>query len=101
MWGFAVRAKWIIGVAAIVVCSWQAARPAAQGLPTTFHEPTWSERMGASFKRGTNKIGGLVKPKPDPAEEAELQPDKKPGPGVYVALAELQEGSGNIPEAEV
>ncbi|MGE0693275.1 MAG: tetratricopeptide repeat protein [Pirellulales bacterium] len=96
-----MRAKLTICIAATIVASWQTSPCAADGLPSTFREQTWTQKMGAGFKSGTSKIAALVKPKPDPAMEAELQPDKKPGPGVYVALAEMQESQGNVAEAEV
>jgi tetratricopeptide (TPR) repeat protein len=61
---------------------------------------SFSDKVGSSFKSGTDKMAAALKPKNTKQLDNELQPDKKPGPGVYVAMAELQERGGNIEEAE-
>ncbi len=61
---------------------------------------SWTDKVGSSFKSGTDKFAAAIAPKPKAAAETELQPDKKPGPGVYVAMAEMQEQNGNNEEAE-
>ena len=68
--------------------------------PTISEPETWSSKMTSGFKNSTQKLAEMVTPKPEPAVDNVLHPDKKPGPGVYVAMAELQERLGNVEQAE-
>ena len=36
-------------------------------------EPSWTDKIGTSFKSGTDKIASMVAPKPKPGEESTLQ----------------------------
>jgi Flp pilus assembly protein TadD len=73
-----------------------AASPARPGGP----QQSWTEKVSASVKGGTAKLATAVAPKPATAPDNSLQPNKKAGPAVYVALAEMHERNGNIEEAE-
>ncbi len=72
----------------------------AKNQPAFVPKQSWTEKVGASVKGGTAKLAAAVKPKPDADESGTLNPTKKPGPGVYVALGEMHEKSGNLEEAE-
>lgn len=67
---------------------------------STFPKKSWTEKVTSSFKSGTSKVAGMVAPRSDIESESILAPKKKPSPGPYVALAELQEQQGNIAAAE-
>ncbi len=63
-------------------------------------QPSFTEKVSGGVKNGTAKIASWVSSKPAPGSEPAPQPNAKPGPGVYVVLAEMHEKSGNVEEAE-
>jgi Tfp pilus assembly protein PilF len=93
----------VLGQRVSIVLAWALVSLTA-GCASTIKPPnqpqSWTDKVGSSFKSGTDKFAAAIAPKPKAPVETELQPDKKPGPGVYVAMAELQERGGNIEEAE-
>jgi tetratricopeptide (TPR) repeat protein len=76
----------------------------ATGCVSTANRPSpqqsWTEKLGSSVKNGTSKLAAAVKPKPELGVEVEPNSNKKMGAGVFVAMAEMHERSGNIEEAE-
>jgi Tfp pilus assembly protein PilF len=67
---------------------------------STFPKQSWTEKVTSGFKSGTSKMAAMVSPQSDEKSESIFTPKKKPSPGPYVALAELQEQQGNIAGAE-
>jgi Tfp pilus assembly protein PilF len=68
--------------------------------PTSLQTQSWTDKVGASVKSGTEKLSAALSPKPDAPSQPGPAVDKKPGPAVFVAMAEVHERSGNIEEAE-
>jgi Tfp pilus assembly protein PilF len=68
---------------------------------STFPKQSWTDKVSSGFKSGASKMAAMVAPKSDEKSESIFAPKKKPSPGPYVALAELQEQQGNIASAEV
>lgn len=67
---------------------------------STFPKQSWTDKVTSGFKSGTSKMAAMVTPKSDEKSESIFAAKKKPSPGPYVALAELQEQQGNIAGAE-
>jgi Flp pilus assembly protein TadD len=105
MWGLAVRRNIRATVAALALLPALAAGCASSKGPYQPQNQSFGDKVGASVKGGADKLASLVKPKPKIPGSGEesvdvLAHDKKPGPSVYVAIAEINERNGNIPEAE-
>lgn len=62
-------------------------------------QPTFMEKVGASFKSGTAKVTAVFSPKPSTITPTP-PPNGKPGSAVFVAMAQLREESGDFDEAE-
>lgn len=80
------------------------ALPVVVGCTSTTKKPPTQQssldKMTASIKSGTSKMVAAVKPKPEPKHPPIESPSGKPGPGVFVAAAQMHESSGNFAEAE-
>jgi tetratricopeptide (TPR) repeat protein len=77
---------------------------------TTSTEHSWSESITSPIKKGLDKLGRALNPKPAgtvaaiPTAEDDavsLKNDAKPGPDLFVALARLYQQAGKMPEAEL
>jgi Tfp pilus assembly protein PilF len=100
MQGSVVRCKLRFSIAAAALVGALAAGCATAPMhPATAQKQSWTEKVSASVKSGTDKLTAAVTPKPQPGVET-APPAKNPGPGVFVAMAEMHERSGNIEEAE-
>ncbi len=67
---------------------------------STFPKQSWTDKLASGFKSGTGKMAGLGAGQSEIESESILAPKKKPSPGPYVALAELQERQGKVAAAE-
>lgn len=69
---------------------------------TAPHQPSLTDKMTASVKSGTSKMIAVITPdKKKKSTDVPLEsPSGKPGPAVFVAAAEMHEGSGAYGEAE-
>ncbi len=61
---------------------------------------SWTDKLASGFKSGTSKLAAMSAPDDGIERENILAPKKKPSPGPYVALGELQERQGDIAAAE-
>jgi tetratricopeptide (TPR) repeat protein len=78
------------------VLSGGCAAPTAKG-PT---QQTFVDKFSASVKSGTSKMAAAVMPKRTPTLASDSSPNGKPGPNVFVAVAEMQERCGKFDDAE-
>jgi tetratricopeptide (TPR) repeat protein len=70
---------------------------------TTAKPPTqqnFLDKVGSSIKSGTSKVAAAVTPKPQLPDTTVAAPSGKPGPNVFVAVAQMHERSGDFDEAE-
>lgn len=64
-------------------------------------QQTFVDKFNASVKSGTSKVVAAVKPKRQPVETTLGVPaNGKPGPNVFVAVAQMHERTGNFDEAD-
>ena len=74
--------------------------------PGTSNSKSWTDTVVSPFKQGFDKLGHALTPKPSapkpgPEDDAiSLKSKAKPGPDLYVAVAQLYEQSGNLSDAE-
>ncbi len=61
---------------------------------------SWTDKLASGFKSSAGKLAAMGTPDDGIERENILAPKKKPSPGPYVALAELQERQGDIAAAE-
>lgn len=78
------------------VCAGGCAAPTAK--PPS--QQTFVDKFNANVKSGTAKVAAAVKPKKQPIETTFGAPTGKPGPNVFVAVAQMHEGNGNFDEAD-
>ena len=62
-------------------------------------QPSWTDKLGSSVKTGSAKVVAAMSPKPTAPVDPSV-PNGKPGPAVFVAMAQLNEQSGNMEQAE-
>jgi len=65
----------------------------------TPNSQSWMSKVGSSVKSGTSKMASALKPKSKTVASSP-PPSGKPGPNVFVAMAQMQENNGNFDEAE-
>ncbi len=58
------------------------------------------QKVGTSVKSGSSKVAAALSPNRDNTDGATQSPNGKPGPGVYVAMAQISERGQNFTEAE-
>ncbi len=63
-------------------------------------QPTLMDKVSASVKSGSNKVAAAVSPAPSPAAKPAAPTNAKPGPNIFVAMAQAAERQGNLDEAE-
>lgn len=61
---------------------------------------SWMQKVGDSVKGGTAKVAATLSPKSSKTSNVTAPPSGKPGPNVFVAMAQMQENNGNMDEAE-
>lgn len=69
----------------------------------TFKPPmqqTFMDKLSSSVKSGTSKVAAAVMPKKTPMGSPVSSPNGKPGPNLFVAVAQMHERIGKFDEAE-
>ena len=100
---------WTVSFALLVLGAADIAGPLCQYAPaqqsSTTNNDSWYTPITSSVKRGFNKIGQVLDPKPAktavPEDDAiTLKSQGKPSPELYVAIGQLYEESGKLTDAE-
>jgi Flp pilus assembly protein TadD len=63
-------------------------------------QPSFMEKVGTSVKGGSSKVVAALTPNRNTADSPTPSPNGKPGPGVFVAMAQISERGQNFDEAE-
>ncbi|MEX0678217.1 MAG: tetratricopeptide repeat protein [Pirellulales bacterium] len=89
LYSLALAASWSVLFGG---CASPTAKPPAQ--------QTFMDKLGANVKTGTSKMAAAVMPKKTPLETPVMSPNGKPGPNLFVAVAQMHERTGKFDEAE-
>jgi len=63
-------------------------------------QPSFMQKVGTSVKSGSSKMVAAVTPNRNTGDSPIASPNGKPGPGVFVAMAQISERGQNFDEAE-
>jgi tetratricopeptide (TPR) repeat protein len=96
-----VRGKLPFGIAAVALFAALTAGCTSTTSSTQFSpKQSWTDKLASGFKSGSSKLAAMGTPDDHIERENILAPKKKPSPGPYVALGELQERQGDVAAAE-
>jgi hypothetical protein len=75
------------------------------GCATTYNplgaKTSWTDKVSASVKNGSTRVAAAFSPTRTTPGDPLPPPSGKPGPAVFVAMAQMNERSDNLDEAEV
>lgn len=63
-------------------------------------QPSFMQKVGTSVKSGSSRVVAAITPNRDTGDSPTPSPNGKPGPGVFVAMAQISERGQNFDEAE-
>jgi tetratricopeptide (TPR) repeat protein len=75
------------------------------GCATTYNplgaKTSWTDKVSASVKNGSTKVAAALAPQRHAPDDPLPPPNGKPGPAVFVAMAQMNERNDHLDEAEV